>query len=71
MKYINFLALTVLIVGGLNWGLIGLFNFDLVATLFGGATSWLSRTVYTLVGLSAVYSLMFYSRIDSDRKNVL
>lgn len=68
MKYINFLALTLLIVGGINWGLIGLFQFDLVAALFGGMTSWLSRAVYTLVGLSAVYCMMFYSRIDTNEK---
>lgn len=71
MKYINVLALTLLIVGGLNWGLIGLFEFDLVAYLFGGMTSWLSRLIYTLVGLSAVYSIMFYNRISTDERNSL
>lgn len=66
MKYINFLALTLLIVGGINWGLVGFFQFDLVAALLGGMTSWLSRIVYALVGLSAIYCMMFYSRIDSN-----
>jgi len=53
MKTVYMIALALLIVGGLNWGLVGLFNFDLVASLFG-AGSLLSRTVYALVGISAV-----------------
>lgn len=54
-------ALTLLVVGGLNWALVGLFQFDLVGFAFGGSTSLLSRLVYTLVGLSAVWcvSLLF------------
>ncbi|WP_317623124.1 DUF378 domain-containing protein [Thiohalomonas denitrificans] len=50
----DWVALVLLIVGGLNWGLIGIFGFDLVAAIFG-AMSFLSRLVYTLVGLSALY----------------
>lgn len=53
MKSINMIALILLVVGGLNWGLVGLFNFDLVATLLG-AMSVLARIVYTLVGISAI-----------------
>lgn len=58
MKRLNAMdwtALALLIVGGINWGLVGLFQFDLVATLFGGQASIISRIVYVLVGLSAVY----------------
>ena len=54
MKMINIVALVLVIVGSLNWGLVGLFNFDLVAAIFGDM-SGLSRTVYALVGLSAVF----------------
>ncbi|TFG35161.1 MAG: DUF378 domain-containing protein [Parcubacteria group bacterium] len=54
MNTIKTLALVLVIVGGLNWGLVGIFNFDLVAAIFG-AMSMLSRIVYALVGLSAVY----------------
>ena len=54
MKAVTLLALVLLVVGGLNWGLVGLFQFDLVATIFGEA-SLLSNVVYILVGLSAVY----------------
>ena len=57
MKILNLITLTLVIVGGLNWGLVGLFNFDLVAALFGEG-SLLSRIVYVLVGLSAVWQLV-------------
>jgi uncharacterized protein len=53
MKAIKILALILVIVGGLNWGLVGLFDFDLVAAIFGSMSS-LSRIVYVLVGLGAV-----------------
>ena len=53
MRALDTIALILLIVGGLNWGLVGAFQFDLVATLFG-EMSGLSRLVYVLVGLSAV-----------------
>jgi uncharacterized membrane protein YuzA (DUF378 family) len=54
---LNLITLIFLIVGGLNWGLVGLFNFDLVATLFG-AGSLLSRIVYVLVGASPLWQLI-------------
>ena len=54
MKIVYIIALVLLVVGGLNWGLVGFFGFDLVATIFGDA-SVLSRIVYSLVGISAVY----------------
>ena len=54
MKALDLLTLALLIVGGLNWGLVGAAEFDLVATLFG-PMSMLSRVVYLLVGLSAIY----------------
>ena len=55
------LALLLSIVGGLNWGLIGIFQFDLVAWLFGGQDGVVSRIVYTVVGLAALWcvSLLF------------
>lgn len=57
-------ALSLLIIGGLNWGSVGLFGFDLVAFAFGGSGSLLSRVVYTLVGLAAVWcvTLLFRDR---------
>jgi uncharacterized membrane protein YuzA (DUF378 family) len=56
MKFINILTLVLVIVGGLNWGLVGLFDFDLVAAIFGGGSA-LSRIVYVLVGLSAIWQV--------------
>lgn len=53
----EWVATLLLVVGGLNWGLVGLFGFDLVATLFGEMSA-LSRVVYVLVGLSALYTLI-------------
>lgn len=56
------LALLLTIVGGINWGLVGLFKFDLVAWLFGGQTALLARLVYVLVALSALWCITFLFR---------
>ena len=57
-------ALILAVIGGLNWGSVGLFRFDLVAYLFGGQTSAVSRVIYTLVGIASVWciSLLFRER---------
>jgi uncharacterized membrane protein YuzA (DUF378 family) len=71
MKLLNILTLVLVIVGGLNWGLVGLFNFDLVATIFG-AGSMLSRIVYILVGASALWQLVpLSSSLRSDEPAAL
>jgi uncharacterized protein len=57
MKPLNLITLILTIVGGINWGLVGVAQFDLVAAIFGDG-SGLSRTVYTLVGLSALYQIV-------------
>ncbi|HPI66949.1 MAG TPA: DUF378 domain-containing protein [bacterium] len=57
LNTLDWLALILIIVGGLNWLLVGLFSFDLVATIFG-AMSLVARIVYILVGLSALYVLV-------------
>jgi len=54
LNVIDWLALVLVIIGGINWGLVGLADFDLVASIFG-ATSMMSRLVYCLVGLAAIY----------------
>ncbi|MGI6129443.1 MAG: DUF378 domain-containing protein [bacterium] len=56
------IALGAVVVGALNWLLVGLFRFDLVATLFGGPDSMLSRTIYSLVGLGGLWSLSLFFR---------
>jgi len=64
-------ALTLIIIGALNWGLVGLFNFDLVNAVFGGATNYApsmaSRVVYALVALSGLYAFTFY-RMSSEEE---
>ena len=62
MKYVDIVAAVLLIVGGLNWGLVGFFGFDLVAQIFG-AMSAFSRIVYGLVGLAAVYEAIMFRHI--------
>lgn len=65
MKVINFIALILILIGALNWGLWGFFQFDFVAWLFGGDTNWLSRIVYALVGLAGLWGLSFLGRCKS------
>ena len=56
------LSLILIVIGALNWGLVGIFQFDLVAFLFGGSASIISRIIYTLVGLGALWSITFFFR---------
>lgn len=58
----DILALILSIIGCLNWGLVGIFRFDLVAWLFGGQGALLSRIVYTIVGLAGLWSISFLFR---------
>ncbi len=60
----DYTALTLAIIGAVNWGLIGVFKFDLVSFLFG-SMSWISRIVYILVGLAGLYLLSVFGRISS------
>ncbi len=64
MKGLSLLAVILLVVGGLNWGLVGTTGFDLVRAIFGEMT-FLSRAVYTLVGLAAVYQLATWRSADA------
>lgn len=58
MKIVNLVTLALVIIGGINWGLVGAAQFDLVATLFGGQDAALARVVYVLVGLSALWQIL-------------
>jgi hypothetical protein len=60
MKGWNIVALTIGIIGAINWGLIGFFNFNLVESLFG--IGWLARIIYAAVGLCGLYLLTFYRK---------
>lgn len=61
MNSLHLLTFILLIIGGLNWLLVGLFSWD-VGQIFGGMDAFISRLVYILVGLSAVYQIFFYKR---------
>lgn len=65
MNALDWIAMILVIVGGLNWGLVGAFKFDLVATLFGGMEALIARIVYVLVGLSALY--MIYGAVKLSK----
>ena len=60
MKILNAIALILLIIGGINWGLVGFFQFNLVGSLFG-EFSMLTRIIYSLVGIAGIYSISFFA----------
>ena len=62
---INCVALTIAIIGAINWGLIGFFDFNLVSGIFGDATAF-TRVIYALVGLSGLYMISLYGRACAD-----
>ena len=67
-RALDYTALTLVIIGAVNWALIGILKFDLVAFLFGNL-SWISRIVYTIVGLCGLYLISVYGRV-TDGKNI-
>jgi len=70
MKALNTIVLILVIVGGLNWGLVGVANFDLVATIFGdgtpGEAGAVGSVVYILVGIAAIWALSFFGMLGGD-----
>ena len=69
MKWLDNTALVIVIIGAVNWLLVGIFQFDLVAFLFGNL-SWLSRIIYALVGLCGLYLISFFGRIGNSASDV-
>lgn len=69
MSILDRIALALTVIGGINWGLVGIFRFDLVAWLFGGQDALISRIIYTVVGIAALWciNLLFRGR-DSVRE---
>ncbi len=65
-KPFDWTALTLIIIGAVNWGLIGFFKFDLISAVFGGIDSWISRIIFAIVGLTGLYALTLYGRISED-----
>ena len=66
MTIINKIALAIAIVGTLNWGLVGLFSFDLVAWLFGGAGTVMARIVYILVAIAGIWCVSMLFRANDE-----
>ncbi|MDW2800382.1 DUF378 domain-containing protein [Clostridium boliviensis] len=64
-KALNYTALTIAIIGAVNWGLVGFFNFNLVSFIFGSMT-WLTRIVYAVVGICGLYLLTFYGHQETS-----
>jgi uncharacterized membrane protein YuzA (DUF378 family) len=68
MNIIDRIALALTVIGGVNWGLVGVFRFDLVAWICGGQTAVISRIIYTLVGISALWCLaLLFRDWDSEK----
>ena len=66
-KFLQYFSLTIVVIGAINWGLIGFFNLNLVSLLFV-SMSWLSRIIYGLVGICGLYLFSFYSLVDHEKQ---
>ena len=66
-QLVDLIAVILLVIGGLNWGLIGLFGWDLIAAIFGDMSA-LTRIIYVLVGLSAVYRIAMWAKVKAAAK---
>ncbi|PWM53763.1 MAG: DUF378 domain-containing protein [Clostridiales bacterium] len=62
----NKIVLAIIIIGAVNWGLIGFFSFDLVAWIFGGQAALVSRIIYAAVGIAGLYAISFFVMNDRD-----
>lgn len=67
MSVIDRIALALTVIGGINWGLVGIFKFDLVAWICGGQTSAIARIIYTLVGIAALWCICLLFRDDGEK----
>jgi len=65
----DYICLALVILGAVNWGLIGLFRFDLIATIFGGMEGIISRIIYTLIALAGLYCISFFGREFHNRSH--
>ena len=66
LNLLDWIAMILVIIGSVNWGLIGLFDFDIVATLFGDMALSLSRIIYSLVGLAGLYNIYLLAKMNSQ-----
>ena len=70
MKVIDRIALALIIIGGINWGCVGIFGLDLVAALFGGSAHAASRVVYILICLAAIWCVTLFFREDTGEQTI-
>ena len=68
MKVIDYIALVLVLIGAINWGLVGFFNFDLVRVIFGDMTI-VSRIIYALIGIAGLYALSFFGRLEQTMQD--
>ena len=64
----NIASLTLVIIGAINWLLVGLFQFDVVAAIFGGSAAVVSRIIYVIIGLAGLWSLGIYPKLRRDKE---
>ena len=69
VDFLNIVALILVILGAINWGLIGFFQWDLVAAIFGGQSAVFSRIVYALVGLAGLWAITFFSKFRKKERS--
>ena len=69
MRVIDRIALALIVIGGLNWGCVGIFGLDIVAALFGGSASALSRVVYIVICISAIWCITLFFRNEESAEN--
>ena len=68
MKALYNIMLTLVIIGAINWGILGLFELDLIGSIFGGMTSVISRIIFVLVGLCGIGAIALYRPINEDEE---
>ena len=66
MRTWNWIAMLLIIIGAINWGLVGFFRFDLVSAIFNGSAYWVARTIFAIIGLAGLYGITFFGRFDTD-----
>lgn len=70
MKIGNWIALALVIIGALNWGLIGFFGYDLVTAIFNGNMFWVARVIFALVGIAGLWSLTMFNAVGKDDRRI-
>lgn len=70
VKTIDWIALLLIVIGAINWGLVGFFQYDLVGSIFGGTSSLASRIVYAIVGIAGIYGLTFFDAVTHSERSI-